>query len=95
MRRGMATEMGIMDFSTAVQWKALAMEALQGPQVTALGRLKQRKWLWAGGLVLGGFQVMLSQDCGALCIPWCERLQVMPLSCLQQRLWLWAGWLVL
>jgi hypothetical protein len=66
MRRGMATEMGIMDFSTAVQWKALAMEALQGPRVTPLSRLQQRKWLWAGGLVLGGFQVLLSQAQGAL-----------------------------
>ena len=54
--RGMATEMGITDFSTAVQWRALAVEALQGPQVTRLGRLQQRKWLWAGGAVLGGFQ---------------------------------------
>lgn len=54
--RGMATEMGITDFSTAVQWKALALEALQGPQVTRLGRLRQRQWLWAGGAVLGGFQ---------------------------------------
>ena len=54
--RGMASEMGITDFSTAVQWKALAVEALQGPRVTALGRLQQRKWLWAGGAVLGGFQ---------------------------------------
>ena len=52
----MASEMGITDFSTAVQWKALAVEALQGPRVTALGRLQQRKWLWAGGAVLGGFQ---------------------------------------
>ena len=48
--------MGITDFSTAVQWKALALEALQGPRVTALGRLQQRRWLWAGGAVLGGFQ---------------------------------------
>ena len=53
----MATEMGITDFSTATQWRALAVEALQGPQVTRLGRLQQRKWLWAGGAVLGGFQV--------------------------------------
>ena len=48
--------MGITDFSTAVQWKALALEALQGPRVTPLGRLQQRRWLWAGGAVLGGFQ---------------------------------------
>ncbi len=58
--RGMATEMGISDFSTAVQWKALAVEALQGPKVTRIGRLQQRKWLWAGGAVLGGFQVDFS-----------------------------------
>lgn len=51
--------MGIEDFSTAVQWKALALEALQGPCTTALGRLQQRKWLWAGGSVLGGFQVSI------------------------------------
>lgn len=48
--------MGITDFSTAVQWRALAQEALQGPRATALGRLQSRKWLWAGGAVLGGFQ---------------------------------------
>ncbi|CAK0783630.1 hypothetical protein CVIRNUC_006829 [Coccomyxa viridis] len=71
--RGMATEMGITDFSTAVQWKALALEALQGPQVTRLGRLRQRQWLWAGGAVLGGFQdpVAIRLRHGALYgLPW-------------------------
>lgn len=29
--RGMATEMGIKDFSTAVAWKSLALEAINGP----------------------------------------------------------------
>ena len=56
--------MGITDFSTAVQWKALALEALQGPRVTPLGRLQQRQWLWAGGAVLGGFQV---RTCLSVC----------------------------
>ncbi len=60
--RGMATEMGITDFSTATQWRALAVEALQGPQTTRLSRLQQRRWLWAGGAVLGGFQVCLSSS---------------------------------
>ena len=53
MHRGMATEMGILDFSTAVAWKPLALEALEGPPV--LARLAARSWLWAGGLVPGGY----------------------------------------
>lgn len=45
--------MGIQDFSTAVAWKQLALEALEGPPV--LARLAARSWLWAGGLVPGGY----------------------------------------
>ena len=51
--RGMATEMGVFDFSTAVAWKPLAIEALEGPP--PLARLAARRWLWAGGLVPGGY----------------------------------------
>lgn len=49
----MATEMGVFDFSTAVAWKPLAIEALEGPP--PLARLAARRWLWAGGLVTGGY----------------------------------------
>ena len=45
--------MGILDFSTAVAWKPLALEALEGPP--PLARLAARSWLWAGGLVPGGY----------------------------------------
>jgi hypothetical protein len=49
----MATAMEIKNFSTAVAWKPLALEALNGPP--PLVALMHRSWIWAGGLVLGGY----------------------------------------
>ena len=66
--RGMATEMGITDFSTATQWRALAVEALQGPQTTRLSRLQAAQvalgWRCCPGRVPGVPVILHSYSTG-------------------------------